>query len=80
MWSAVLVSPHRPEGIPVSSLVAELVSAIDGRTATGEIVQRLTREVAEPAARRQVAEATYDSLRILYADEMVEVSEAERGV
>ena len=44
-WSIVLVSPQRPQGVPVSDLVAALLSRIDGRQTTRQLIDRLTEGV-----------------------------------
>ncbi len=72
-WSIVLVSPQRPNGAPVSDLVAALLSRIDGHHTTRQLIGRLTEGVTSADHKRAVSDAVLNSLRILYTDGAVEV-------
>ena len=72
-WSIVLVSPQRPHGVPVSELVAALLSRIDGHHTTRQLIDRLTEGVASSDQRRAASNAILHSLRILFADGAVEI-------
>ena len=74
-WSIVLVSPERPHGIPVSDLVAALISRIDGRHTTRQLIARLTEGVTSPTQKQAASNAILHSLRILYTDGAVELHE-----
>ena len=47
-WSPLLITPDRPEGAPISQLVAALISTIDGHRTVTQILERLTQGI-EPA-------------------------------
>ena len=72
-WSIVLVSPQRPQGVPVSDLVAALLSRIDGHHTTRQLIDRLTEGVASADHKRAASDAILDSLRILFIDGAVEI-------
>ena len=72
-WSIVLVSPQRPHGLPVSELVAALLSRIDGHHTTSQLIDRLTEGVASADQKRTASNAILDSLRILFVDGAVEI-------
>ena len=74
-WSIVLVSPQRPHGVPVSELVAALLSRIDGHHTTRQLIDHLTEGVASSDQRQAASDAILDSLRILFADGAVEMAE-----
>ena len=76
-WSIVLVSPQRPHGVPVSELVAALLSRIDGSHTTRQLINRLTEGVTSADQKRSASDAILHSLRILYADGAVEMAESE---
>ena len=72
-WSIVLVSPRRPHGIPVSELVAALLSRIDGRQTTRQLIDRLTEGATSEDQKRTASNAILNSLRILFIDGAVEI-------
>ena len=74
-WSIVLVSPQRPHGVPVSELVAALLSRIDGRHTTRQLINRLTEGVTSADQKRSASDAILHSLRILHADGAVETQD-----
>ena len=74
-WSIVLVSPQRPHGVPVSDLVAALLSRIDGSHTTRQLINRLTEGVTSADQKRSASDAILHSLRILYADGAVETQD-----
>ena len=77
-WRAVLLSPPRPEGVPVSELVLALVSEIDGVRSTRQIVDRLTEGVASGDQREMGTQAVVDALRILVVDGAVGLQDGDR--
>ncbi len=72
-WSALLISPDRPEGAPVSQLVAALVTCIDGQRTVAQILSRLTAGIESAGQRELASEAITASLRILYAEGAIEI-------
>ena len=72
-WSIVLVSPQRPQGVPVSDLVAALLSRIDGHQTTRQLIDRLTEGVTSADQKRAASDAILHSLRILFIDGAVEI-------
>ena len=71
VWGFVVKTPGHPEGAPCSSLVAVLVSLIDGKTSVGQLLARLS-SGAEQEQRDQVERAVLDSLMILYVEGAVD--------
>ena len=69
-WSLVLLTPDRPDGTPISQLVAALISCIDGAHTTSQILNRLTAAVP-PDQKPLATQALTASLQILYADAAV---------
>ena len=67
-WSRVLVTDDRPEGVPVSPLVAALASKIDGRASASEIMADMARGIESPRERAMAAQAVAATLRILAAE------------
>ncbi|MCY4653864.1 MAG: hypothetical protein OXC95_11950, partial [Dehalococcoidia bacterium] len=71
-WSVLLLSPNRPEGAPVSQLVAALVSCVDGRLTVAQILERLTAGIESADQKQLASEAITTALRILHTDGAVE--------
>ncbi len=71
-WSDALVSPQRPDGLPLSKPVAALAAGIDGRRETWRILDSLTAAIPSPDQRRMAASAMLDALRLLAVDGAVE--------
>ncbi len=67
-WSALLITPDRPEGAPVSQLVAALIATIDSHRNTAQIIARLTTGIDSPTQRDLATDAIATTLRILHAD------------
>ena len=67
VWGDVLVTPQRPEGMPIGTLVREAIAWMDGRRTCGEIVGLVVeaRQHPDPA---HVASRLVDALRVLYTD------------
>jgi len=67
VWGYVLLTAGYPEGTPCSSLVARLVSLIDGNTSIGVLLAKLCagREAAE---RTLLERSALAALQILYVD------------
>ena len=71
-WSAVLVTPDRPEGVALSDLVAAVVTLLDGRRTVGDMLHRVTRGVDGAEARATARESALTALSILYIDRAIE--------
>ena len=72
-WSALLTTPDRPEGAPISQLVAALISTIDGRDTVTQILARLTAGIPSHDQRQLADDAIVAALRILHTDGAVEL-------
>lgn len=72
-WSPLLITPDRPEGAPVSQLVAALISCIDGQQTVAQILERLTMGIESVEQKEIAAEALKTALRILHTDEAVKL-------
>jgi flavin-dependent dehydrogenase len=67
VWGIVLSTPARPEGTPLSGLVARVVARIDGRCTVAELLESIAAELPP----QQVAHAlssVLTAVRILYTD------------
>jgi flavin-dependent dehydrogenase len=73
-WSPLLITPDRPEGAPISQLVTALVSCIDGRHTTTQILKRLTTGIESADQRKLATEAITASLRILHTEGAVTIT------
>jgi flavin-dependent dehydrogenase len=71
VWGHVLLTEGHPEGAPCSAFVATLVSMLDGRTATTDLIARLAQGRDEQQA-AQIARTALAALEILYVDGTVE--------
>jgi flavin-dependent dehydrogenase len=67
VWGYVLRTPGYPEGIPCSSLVARLVSGIDGDTSVGALVAGMG-DGREASKRAVIERHILATLQILYVD------------
>lgn len=67
IWSQVLTTEGRPEGIPVSPLVAQAVALIDGRRSVMSVLTGLAEHLPGVSI-EQIAGAVLPALRILYVD------------
>ena len=67
-WSAVLVTPDRPEGVALSELVAAVVRLVDGRRTVGDMLHWVSRGIDGAEARATVRESVLTALSILYID------------
>ena len=67
-WSHLLVTPDRPEGAPISPLVAALIATIDGHRTVSQIITRLTEGLNSPTQKQLATDAITTSLRILHTD------------
>ena len=72
-WSHLLTTPDRPEGAPVSQLVAALIATIDGHRAVSQIITRLTAGLNSPTQRDLATDAIATTLRILHADAAIDL-------
>ena len=73
-WSIVLISPQRPNGVPISDLVAALLSRIDGRLTTRQLIARLTEGVTSPDHKQAASDAILHSLYVLHTEGAVELT------
>ena len=71
VWGYVVATPGHPEGTPCSTLVASLVSLINGRVSVSELLSRLNEGSDEEQGAR-IEEAVLGSLRILYVEGAIE--------
>ena len=71
VWGFVVKTPGHPEGAPCSSLVAVLVSLIDGKTPVAELLGKLCGG-ADREQRGQIEKAVLDSMMILYVEGAVD--------
>ena len=71
-WSPLLITLDRPEGAPVSQLVAALIAAIDGHRTVARVLEQLTTGIESAEQRRLAEDAITTSLHILHADAAVE--------
>ena len=82
VWGDVLVSGNRPEGTPISALVARLVSALDGQSSLAEALKAVVAELPADRAGRMGA-PLLATLGILYVDGVIDgfdaALEASRG-
>ena len=69
-WGAVVSSPSRPQGAPVSLVVARLVQGIDGRQTAREVIGAMLEGVSEQQ-RAQLLPGLLTALRVLYVDGMI---------
>lgn len=69
-WGAVVSSPSRPQGAPISLVVARLVQGIDGRQTAREMINAML-EGVEDAQRAQLLPGLLTALRVLYIDGMI---------
>ena len=67
VWGYVLTTSGYPEGVPCSSLVARLVSLIDGHTSVAQLLTKLSagRDEIEGA---QIERSAMAALQVLYVD------------
>jgi hypothetical protein len=70
-WGHVVITPGHPEGAPCSSLVAHVVSLIDGKVSIDALRQRLVRDLEGDQA-AQVATSIDAALQVLYVEGAVE--------
>ena len=69
-WGAVISSPSRPQGAPISMLVAALASRIDGTSTVRALLDDLLLGVEEQQ-RIQLLPGLLTALRVLYVDGMI---------
>ena len=69
-WGAVVSSPRRPQGAPISLVVARLVQGIDGQQTSREVIDELLERVP-PEQREQLLPGLLSALRVLYVDGMI---------
>ncbi len=69
-WGAVISSPSRPQGAPISMLIAALASRIDGRSTVRALLDALFEGVDEQQ-QAQLLPGLLAALRVLYVDGMI---------
>ena len=69
-WGAVMSSPARPQGAPISMLVAALASRIDGRRPVRSLLDDLFEGVSQQQ-QAQLLPGLLTALRVLYVDGMI---------
>jgi len=69
-WGYVLTSLNRPEGTECSSLVAVLLSRVDGRTSVAELIARL-QDGSDQPQKGQIEQSVLAALQILYVDGVI---------
>ena len=69
-WGAVISSPTRPQGAPISMVVAALAARIDGRSTVRALLDNLLEGVPEQQ-RMQLLPGLLTALRVLYVDGMI---------
>lgn len=79
VWSDVLVSGSRPEGTPISPLVARLLAALDGRRSLAEALEDVVADLPTDRAGRMGA-PLLTTLGILYVDGVIDGLDAALGV
>ena len=71
VWGDVLVSGNRPEGTPISALVARLLAALDGRRSLAEALEDVVAGLPTDRAGRMGA-PLLATLGILYVDGVID--------
>ena len=79
VWGDVLVSGSRPEGTPISPLVARLLAALDGRRSLAEALEDVVADLPADRAGRMGA-PLLTTLGILYVDGVIDGLDAALGV
>ena len=69
-WGAVISSASRPQGAPISTLIAALASRIDGIRTVGDLFDDLLDGIDEQQ-RAQLLPGLLTALRVLYVDGMI---------
>ena len=69
-WGAVISSSSRPQGAPISTLIAALASRIDGIRPVRDLLDDLL-EGVDPQQRAQLLPGLLTALRVLYVDGMI---------
>ena len=69
-WGAVISSPSRPQGAPISMLVAALASRIDGERSVRALLADLFEGVSEQQ-QAQLLPGLLTALRVLYVDGII---------
>ena len=69
-WGAVISSPSRPQGAPISMLVAALATRIDGQRTVRSLLDDLFEGVSQQQ-QTQLLAGLLTALRVLYVDGMI---------
>ena len=70
-WSDVLISPGRPDGLPISSFVAAMLHQIDGNRTLREIGQRIGHTAPSRGERETAIQTILAATRLLLVDGVV---------
>ena len=71
VWGQVIATPERPEGAPVSDLVALVISRIDGSRTVGDLFDLLGERVPAEAL-DQLRPAVVQAMRLLHVEGVIE--------
>ncbi len=71
VWSETVVTAERPEGAPVSDLVARVVAGVDGRRTVAALHAELAARVP-PESRERLGAHVAETLRLLHVEGVVE--------
>ena len=71
VWGQVITAPERPEGAPVSELIALVVAQIDGQRAIGDLFDRLGARLPSETL-DQLRPGIAQALRLLYVEGVIE--------
>ena len=71
VWSETVVTPERPDGAPVSDLVARVVAGVDGRRTVAALHAELAAR-AVPEVRERLGAHVAETLRLLHVEGVIE--------
>ena len=69
-WGQVIATPARPEGVPVSDLVALVLAQIDGHRTVGDLFNRLASRIP-PETLDQLRPGLLHALRLLHVEGVI---------
>ena len=69
-WGAVVSSPSRPHGAPISLIVARLLQGLDGAQSARQIIDAMLHSLPDEQ-RAQLLPGLLTALRVLYVDGMI---------
>ena len=71
VWSRTIVTPDRPDGMPVSDLVASVVDGVDGRRMVAALHAELAARIP-PQSRERLGSQVAETLRLLHGEGVIE--------